>query len=301
MKKTIVALSVLVASSMANAGIEVYNKDGVSVDLTGDLEIFYKKPTTEDSDFEQHIDDADFGFDVRYAVNDQLSVGGYWEFSGVDGGKDKASGVNTGDAFFGFYMNDHAIRVGKMPTILDDTGVVSDYKFGITSFLEDVGFEGDEVVKYQFDNDVVYGGLAVMQNESGNKSFGDETYVDMNIGVRTEVGLDLSAWYGTVDELDFLALEARYAATDSLNLGAGFYDVSDLASSYVLGADYTVEKMTYAVGVSLTDREVGDDEVHGFVNAGYAIAPATTLYAELGMNDLDNSELGYGVGMKLEF
>lgn len=297
MKKTLIALSVLFASSMAHAGVEIYNKDGASVTLTGDLEVYYKKDKEDGSELQQYIDDADFGFDARYAVSDSLTVGGYWEFSG-DGGA-----ADTGDMYVGFYMGEHTVKVGKTATILDDTGITEDYNFGVTSFVEDNDlFSGDEVIKYQFDNGSVYGGVAAMQGKTTAKAFDkDEVYVDMNIGVRTDSGFDLSAWYGTVDEFKALAIEAKYAATESLNLGLGFYDVADEGSSIAAAADYTVDKMIYAAGLSMTDYEGGDEVLSMFVNAGYNIAPATVVYAELGMDDKDDSELGYAVGMKVEF
>jgi predicted porin len=81
MKKTLVALAVLAAGS-AQAGIELYNQDKVTVSMTGDVEVVYLKKTDEGADFVQEIQDADFGFDTRYAVNDDLQIGAYWEFSG---------------------------------------------------------------------------------------------------------------------------------------------------------------------------------------------------------------------------
>lgn len=69
MKKTLVALAVLMAASSANAAIEVYNQDGVSVNLKGDIEVVYRNDVTGSSQMQQRIEDADFGFDIRYMVN----------------------------------------------------------------------------------------------------------------------------------------------------------------------------------------------------------------------------------------
>ena len=41
MKKTLLALAVMTAAGSANAAIEIYNQDGVSVGLKGDIEVVY--------------------------------------------------------------------------------------------------------------------------------------------------------------------------------------------------------------------------------------------------------------------
>ena len=56
MKKTLVALSVLFAATSAQA-IELYNQDGVTVDLVGDIEVTYQN-SFSDSSMSQQIEDA---------------------------------------------------------------------------------------------------------------------------------------------------------------------------------------------------------------------------------------------------
>ncbi|MGR5456496.1 porin, partial [Vibrio alfacsensis] len=88
MKKTLVALAVLAAGS-AQAGIEIYNENKVTVNLKGDIEVVYKRGYEDNATTKQEIQDADFGFDVRYAINNDLQFGAYWEFDGsADNGLD---------------------------------------------------------------------------------------------------------------------------------------------------------------------------------------------------------------------
>ncbi|MEC7941520.1 MAG: porin, partial [Pseudomonadota bacterium] len=141
MKKTLLALAVMTAAGSAQA-IELYNQDGVSVNLTGDVEIRYKQAIGDNQDLKQEIDDADFGFDTRYDVNNDLQIGAYLEFSGDN--NDRATGNSSvGNVYFGFYHNEFGtLKVGKLDTQLDDAGIGSDYLFGVSSFFKDADFGG---------------------------------------------------------------------------------------------------------------------------------------------------------------
>ncbi|GAK84389.1 porin-like protein H precursor [Vibrio ponticus] len=121
MKKTLVALSVLAAATSAQA-IELYNQDGVTVGLHGDIEVVYMN-TVNDSSMKQEIQDADFGFDVRYAINDEFTFGGYWEF---DGSKHtNAEETKNGDTYVALYSKTYgSIKFGRLCTAVDDLASV---------------------------------------------------------------------------------------------------------------------------------------------------------------------------------
>ncbi|WP_038174534.1 porin [Vibrio pacinii] len=202
MKKTLVALAVLAAGS-AQAGIELYNQDKVSVSVTGDIEVVYVKDTADGSEFTQEIQDADFGFDVRYAVNDAVSFGGYWEFDGassdVTDGKDTYAQV--GDAYIAFYTTEGGtIKFGRTCGALDDAGVGADFQFGVTSFFNnDSSFCADEMIRYDYDNGSFYATVALAQDQKSADRMGkDGGYVDGKIGYRVS-GFDITAYYAQAD------------------------------------------------------------------------------------------------------
>ncbi|KJY83202.1 membrane protein [Vibrio galatheae] len=324
MKKTLVALSVLMAATSAQA-IELYNQDGVTVNLSGDVEIRYLKDIGVDQITKQEIDDADFGFDTRYAVNDDFQVGAYFEFSGDDG--DRAVGnTSVGNVYFGFYHNAYGtLKVGKLDTILDDAGIGADYIFGVNSFFTDAGFGGDEAVRYDYDNGSFYAGLGLIQDKHDDGAIGvDGHYVDAKVGYRV-AGFDFTVLYGDTElkgvdsdsnalnkEDTLIAGEVRYAGIENLNLELGYYNVdskpfggsSTDVNTLAVAADYTWNKVTFAGGFSTTDYSTaaaGTDFDQWFLNAGYGIAPNTTVYVEIGDNDKANTDLGYGVGIKASF
>ena len=318
MKKTLVALSVLMAATSAQA-IELYNQDGVTVDLTGDVEVRYKKSTTEDAELKQEIDDADFGFDTRYAVNDELQVGAFLEFSGDN--SDRATGdTSVGNVYFGFYSTQYGtLKIGKLDTQLDDAGIGSDYLFGVQSFFQDADFGGDEAVRYDLDKGNFYLGLGIMQDKHNDKKIGEDgSYFDLKAGVRV-ADFDFTAFYGNADlqgsgmdvEESIMALEARFAGIENVNLEAGYYRTdndpagsgSENTDTFAIAADYTMGKTSFAGGVSNTSysKDGVDSHVDWFLNTGYGIAPNTTVYAEIGGTSEDGKETGYGVGIKASF
>lgn len=301
MKKTLLALSVLVASSAANAGIEVYNKDGATVNIGGDLEVVYVKGTAQDASMQQEIQDADIKFDIRYAVNEELSVGGYWEFQGDKDDTTEHGSDKMGDVYFAFYTATYgSVKVGDTCNIGDDLGVGSDYQFGVTSTIDQAEVCGDETIRYDYSSDMFYASAAFRDDQRADS---DVDLADFKVGVKV-AGFDILGYYGTsgTAEQDASAVEVRYAL-ESANLEAGYYNVEDKGDTIALAADYTMDKLTFAAGIDFVkyDDSATEDETNYFVNAGYAIAPATTIYAEIGGNDKDNSEVGYAVGAKVAF
>ncbi|WP_070971099.1 porin [Vibrio sonorensis] len=323
MKKNLITLGLFAAGSVFTIGsanaIELYNTDGVSVDLKGDVEVRYVKSIDEGSELKQEIDDADFGFDARYAINGNkdLQVGAYLEFSGDNDDRAKDN-TSVGDVYVALYSAEHTLKVGKTATILDDAGISNDYLFGISSFVSDVDFSGEEVVRYEFDNGQFYAGVALNQDKHNAQRIGEDgSYFDGKIGYRVE-DFDFTGFFGSVEEkgvngdgqaLDsdgsLFALEIRYAGVENLNLGAAYYmvDLDDVETgTFALAADYTLaNNVNLAGGVSLSDYESGDDAVSWFANTSYSFAPNTKVYFEIGGNDVDDSELGYGVGLTAEF
>ncbi|MBY6197905.1 porin [Vibrio hangzhouensis] len=332
MKKTLVALAVLAAAGSVQA-IELYNQDQVTVNFTGDVEVRYKKGVEDGSEFKQEINDADFGFDTRYAVNDDLQVGAFWEFAGGNV-KEK---VAVGDVYMGLYSNTFgSIKFGKLATQIDDAGIGSDHVFGIRSFIQDAELSFDESVRYDLDKGAFYGGLGFVQFKGAAAELQDATIFDAKVGARF-ADFDLTAYYGMYDtgsdalanaKANLWAAEARYAGIENLNLELGYYastdskdNADDVSNNTIaFAADYTLQAWKFAAGVSSSkyDEKFGPDMdkdtvVGWFVNAGYALAPSTTAYVEVGGDDgysnlgteanpdIKQNGTGVGIGLKAEF
>ncbi len=319
MKKTLVALSVLAASAGSAQAFEVYNQDGVTVGLHGDIEVVYKN-ALDSSSYQQEIQDADFGFDVRYAINDEVSFGGYWEFDGASGDvtKGKSTSAEVGDTYVALYSQSYgSVKVGRTCSALDDAGIGSDYQFGIKTFFSgDEAYCGDEMVRYDLDTESFYMTAAFVQDKNGSESIADDgQHADLKLGYRV-ADFDFTAFVGNSD-LDsgstemLTALEARFAGIKDINLSAGFYSLDkerkvleDMKTNTIaLAADYTMADWLFAAGYSFSsdDTKGSDDVQTWYVNGGYALAPNTTAYAEVGGNDVKDSEIGLAVGVKASF
>lgn len=315
MKKTLLALAVLAAAGSAQAGIEIYNNEGVTVNLKGDIEVTYQNSTSTAS-MSQQIEDADFGFDVRYAMNDQVSIGAYWEFNGSD--SNNSTITKNGDNYVALYTADFgSIKFGRLCTAIDDIGIGNDYQFGINSFFDAKTFEcQDEAVRYDYDNGMFYATLGYVQNKN-SYSYGintdgelegsltdtaanqgtDGDYIDGYVGARF-VGFDVKAIVANYDnDLDgasnvknsLFGLEAAYGGVENLNLSVGYYsvDLTDKGTkkdndTWALAADYTVGKVVFGAGYSQSEYDATDEErKNTFVNVGYKVLPAVKVYGEV--------------------
>lgn len=305
MKKTLVALSVIMAATSAQA-IELYNQDGASVNMGGDIEVRYKKAKDNGSEFKQEIDDSDLNFDIRYAVNDQFSVGGYWELNDLSTKDGKG-----GDAYVSFISADYGtVKVGKTCTQLDDSGIGSDFTFGIASFINDSEvFCSDEIVRWDLDKGNFYGGLALAQDKNGNTALDDDsTYFDGKLGYRV-ADFDFTGFFGsgevtkgasTVDEKAW-SLQAKFTGVENLELAAAFYNLDvegETVDTIAVAATYALESVELAAGYSNSKVKDADDFGAWYVNAAYPLAPNTKVYAEVGG---DNGETNVGTDAAPEY
>ena len=318
MKKTILALAVMTAAGSAQA-VELYDQDGATVNLGGDIEVRYKKGVDKGDELKQEIHDSDLNFDIRYELNDNLSVGGYWSLN------DLATDGDGGDAYVSLISSDlGTLKVGNTATQLDDTGIGSDYLFGIKSLVDSADFSGDEVIRYDLDKKAFYAGVALMQDKANADRLGkDGSFADFKAGARV-ADFDFSAFYGAAelrgkkdDEVlnedhSTLAVQATFSGVENLNLQAGYYlvdidkktagDTDYDTTTYAIAADYTMDKVKFAGGYSSTDfSDDSEDHSDWFLNAGYSVATNTTVYAEVAGNDKKNSQTGFGVGVTSSF
>jgi predicted porin len=334
MKKTLLALAVMTAAGSANAAIEIYNENGVSVGLSGDIEVVYSNTLTSSS-MEQKIEDADFGFDVRYMVNDDWTVGAYWSFDGSDG--TNAEVTENGDTYVAAYHKTFgSIKFGRLCTAVDDLGIGADEAFGISTMLDNNTYEcGDEGIRYDIDTGDVYATLGFIQNKTqsrnvvltedsnGNQDgFGDinkkvegnnDDYMDVRAGYRGLEGFDISVFASQTkaDEAnsDFggYGSELVFSGIENVYLAAAYYaTTADAANSdntvIAFAAGYTMDLWGFNTGYSIGDHDNNaEDKDLWFVNTTYAVAPNTKIYAEVGGSDETDSNTGLALGVEASF
>ncbi|GAK84388.1 porin-like protein H precursor [Vibrio ponticus] len=146
--------------------------------------------------------------------------------------------------------------------------------------------------------------------------------MDARVGYRV-ADFDLSAFYSNTDvDKDYQAaqtnpvddhsgygVEVRFAGIENVNLAAAYYATSsdtdnDDNNVVAFAADYTMDKWTFATGYSIGDHDNNaKDQDNWFLNAGYGIAPNTTVYAEVGGEDKEgvDTDTALAIGVKAEF
>ncbi|MCK6262840.1 porin [Vibrio sp. ZSDE26] len=328
MKKTLLALAVAATATSAHA-IEIFNQDNVTVNMAGDVEIFYIHDRAEkfdgvdnENDFKQAFGDANLAFDTRYQFNDQFQIGAFYEISALEekNGYDLPGNVSAGDVFVGLYTADFgSIKVGSLATQLDDAGIGADYQFGISSYFDAAVDGGNEAIRYDYDNGSFYGGFGLMQDKHNDNKMGrDGGAYDVKLGYRV-AGFDFTAIYADAElkantpkaDVNVIALEARYGAIENLNIELGYYmsemkveGVKDEEDTIAIAADYTMGNTTFAAGYSNTSFDGDASDINSwFLNAGYALLPNTSVYAEVGGLDEKGAkyDTGFAVGIAASF
>ncbi|NOI66313.1 porin [Vibrio sp. 99-8-1] len=313
MKKTLIALSVLVAAGSVNAA-EIYNKDGNTFNFGGKLDVQYKKSLTPDADPKLQADDAEFNFEVIRQVNDNVKVLGYWEFDGIDSNAKKEK--NLGNAYAGFDTNFGKLTFGIQDTVMDGAGVGNDMEFGTNAKVDDAGLSSENLAMYSYDQGMFF--MAASTILDGND---DTSFVDGKIGVRPTEGLELrlfaldattaaeAATYkqdpdsstssiiedsAAKAETDYgvYAIQAQYAF-DNFDIEASYADGSsqekgekkfDKKIMAISGA-YNMGDFQFNLGYSTTDDEkLEKDYANYYANVLYTVAPSSIVYFEVGGN-----------------
>ena len=311
MKKTLVALAVLAAGSVNAA--EVYNNDGISTTVSGVAEVQLIANKGDDSgaftdaDLNVRIDDFDLTLATSIALSEDVAAVGAVSIN------DDVSADRTYVGFSSAEMG--TITFGQQTTIMDDSGNDASFEFGGELFGATFN-DGPDVIKYVYDNGQVFFAIAHDLEEST----GEATTTDGRLGFRSEaieIALYASDYeFGTTEETA-MNIQATYSM-DALALNASYGTVDDGAdtTTYIqANVAYTVDAMTYALGVSSGESDAdGADAVNGvYVNVVNQLATNVRVYAEVGMTDYDADtrtvdgvaydaeDFGYLAGMEVKF
>ena len=323
MKKTLLALSVLAAGS-AQAGINLYDADGVLVDLSAAAEVQYLQPIqadTSNADAGIHLDDGDLALNTTIALTDKLNAVG-----GIAFAFEKSETTND-ELWVGLGGDFGTITFGRQLLISDDAGIGKDYELGFEQLDFLAGTEGSETFKYVFDNGQFYFGLS-HDLDADADSLADAksdflntngTITDGRLGARFG-DIDVRAYYYTAESSDLAATKvevdgfnlegqyvmgafafaASYGNVEQKTAGATTSDVDliELAGSYTMG------KNTFALGYNRADYDTPDNTIDNiYANVTHQLHSNVKVYGELGWADADNTDLdvGYLVGMEVLF
>jgi predicted porin len=331
MKKTLVALAVLTAAGSANAGIDLYNDNGVNVTLSGAAEVQYlqtiQKSDGPSDDAGFHLDDGDLQLNTTVAVTDKLNA-----VAGI-GFAFESRDVTNDELWVGFSGDFGQLTFGRQLYITDDAGIGKDYELGLEQ-VDLVQTEGNEAIKYVFDNGTFYFGAthdldsAQADGTSGSDDFlgADGTVTDARLGARF-ADFDVRGYYYTAEDLsggidvDGFNLEAEYVM-NAFAFAASYGQVEYTSSAnsaiksdvdvFEINGSYTLDKNTFALGYNRADATAENGGANGketdtidniYANVTHQLHSNVKVYAELGYADGDKADydMGYLAGMEVKF
>ncbi|MGR5146089.1 porin [Photobacterium alginatilyticum] len=331
MKKTLLALAVLAAGS-AQAGVNLYDSEGVLVDVAGAAEVQYFQGYAANSDAAFRLDDGDLAFSTTVPVSNNLNAIAAMAFKFEDAGKSEA-GVKNDELWVGFQGDFGTVTFGRQYLIADDSGIGKDIELGGDG-IDFVQAQGDQTIKYVFDNGQFYAGVSALLKETNPKGNADETkIIDGRLGARFG-DLDARVYLYSGDDvssdkfdifkdakgekqaidIDGAQLEAEYimgAYAFAASFGQVDYELAADTSKKVeadtaaLAGSYTMDKTTFALGYTYWSPEssamtVEDANVF-YGNVTQQLHSNVKVYGEIGYSDVDDAEFGYVAGMEVSF
>jgi predicted porin len=314
MKKTLylaIASATAIAATTATAAT-VYEDDGTTVKVSGEVDVQYRKKTTKDADAELRYDDVDLKLDYSYTDDSGITAFAYY---GLDfkGGDNK---VSVGDVYVGIEASNVTLTVGDQSYASDEFGIGQDIEFGYDGALGETG--GDETVRVDYDMDALFLSASVDFAESD-----DETSFDIYASYTIADSITVAGTFQTQKDFDlngnnqidkeeedshaYFGASVSYAQ-DGLEAGVEFsHDVEGENSAIGASAAYDLsDKLTVGGGVgTYMAKEDEDSNTKVFGNVAYNVAGKATAYGELQYDIVDDkaddTELGYAVGMKVKF
>ncbi|PSU72006.1 porin [Photobacterium phosphoreum] len=329
MKKTLLALAVLTAAGSVNAGINLYDANGVKVDLSGAVEVQLYDGFEKHGDSTIRLDDGDLALNATVAVSENLNVVSGTAF------KYESRELENYELWAGFSGDFGTLTFGRQLLVSDDSGIGKDYELGAAQ-VDFVQTEGDRVAKYVYDNGTFY--TAVSHDMDTDNS---TTITDGRVGFRTG-GLDIRAYgydgkriglKGLInngsdangkpiiipgeagEDIRGYNLEAEYAL-GAINLAASFgqvkYQAADTHKTeknidlYEINGSYTIDKTTMALGYVRGEDKVANGNVinNVYANVTQQLHSNVRAYVELGYADDKKDTLedfGYLAGLEVKF
>lgn len=334
MKKTILAMAVpaLLAAGAAQASVNLYDADGVTVDLSGAAEIQYFKDYSTTEDAYLRIDDADLLLTTSIEVADGLNAVAGMGFkyedqfdTGVTVSNDNGT-VKNDELYVGLGGNFGTVTFGRQLLLSDDAGNQKDYELGYEQ-IDFVQTEGGQVIKWVYDNGTFYAGANVDLDTNKSDVTDGRQIIGGRIGARYE-GLDGRIYFYDGEDVDGEDIKGFNAELDwtindqfdlALSYGQLDYElhtnnaVGDEVDVFGISAGYQAsEKLVFAIGYDYLDSKGKGGNLDGdadsiYANATYKLHSNAMVYAEVGVADgkvgnVDiDTDTGYVLGMEVKF
>ena len=334
MKKTLslaIASATAIAATAATAQT-VYDDDGLTLDLTGEVDVQYRQVTTDDTDPEMRLDDAQIAFKPSYTDGSGVTAfsymrldaknryNGYKEKFDADDTEEDKPYVDLEKAYVGVGFDNATVTVGRQTYASDEFGIGQDIEFGVNQAVLDT--DGDNVVRaeYSMDTVTIIGSydLEVQDDESSFDLFAaldaSDSITVTGFAQAQKADADADTYFALGANIQYsmdaltVAGEVTYTNFEGVvSTALGDATIDGASAFQVSGAYDLSEKLTVAggFGMQFLDLDDFDDPIQMYTNLAYDVVGNSKVYAELQYDYLDDdasdTQLGYAVGMKVKF
>ncbi len=311
MKKSILALSIVLASGSAFADIEVYESDNVLVKFGGAVNVKYKRDYAGSADEKKQsvldVGDGNLAVNLEAKINDDLTGLAFYELKRNE---------HDADAWVGLKGDFGTFKAGKLCTPWDAKGSQKDKDYSKKDISGTIGWsEGcnKQAVSYEVSLGNFYTGLGYQQapDTDATKDF---SQIDAKAGVKFG-DLDVMAIIVKGDKGDIertgYTIEAHYNM-GNVGLSGGMIqenaendDLKEGYRTYQVSASYAMGDTTLAGGYDIVnglESLDGTDSKTIYVNLTHKLAANAEVYTEVGRNDMGAYDsVAYQAGMKIFF
>jgi len=295
----------------------IYEKGDTKVDMKGDVQIQIRQKVGVDKDPYFDYDDLTVGFYAKHK-NDAGMTG--FSHLKMDWKKQAAGDAKAAvdEASVGVIYGPAKVHIGRIDWGSDSFYVDEAVEIGHDVIATpDVG--GYESIQAVLDMDiaelVLSADIAVPEDGADNSSAA-EIYIVTN--PKKLAGLEFGALYQSYQPATVAAdddagtPEMKPDSVDTVGARVA-YSISKI----LVGADYTTNddldvmnavvkaklpaSSSVAVGYSMESPDAGDDVGTWYANVKHKLNKYSTVFAEVGGNDEDGTDMGYLAGMKVKF
>lgn len=300
MKKLILATAIagLTASSVATAAT-VYEKDELSIDVNGDYQVQIIQNIGDDQDADVEYDDLELKIGAKYNLSNGMTAFGQLDLDWKNQGDGSDDDV-VDEAYVGLKAGALSTSIGRQYWGSDDFGVEKAYELNGGTAFDETNTGGNDTIKAVY-NTPRFG--AVLSHDLGENN--DEKVTDLLLTTKfgpAEVGVVYQDYEfsGTNTSLETTGIMAS-ADLGRTNVGIDYSTNDNVDATNVAVSFPIAGKTTGAVGATYKDFDGGDDATQWYLNATHKLHNNVSLFAEIGDNDVDNTDLGYVTGMQVKF
>lgn len=296
MKKLLLSTAISAVMATAASAATVYEKDELSFNIDGDYQIQLIQAIGTDQDLDVEYDDLELKFGVEYNLNNGVTAFGQLDLESNDGD------TGADEAYVGLKVGGLTASLGAQLWGSDDFGIEKAVEFDGDNAGDNAfpSTEGDDTIKFSYDLGQYKATLSHDIEDSDVDDSATDLLITSNFGSISAgfVYQDYSADAAS-DSIDTLGLMASLDIGKA-NVGVD-YSTNDFVDSINLAADYSFGQTTVAAGVNLKELDGDDDQTHWYLNGNYELHSNVNLFAEIGDNDIDDSDLGFLTGMQVKF